>query len=122
MQELDDLSKSEAEQLRKKLQQIIDLSDAQAKSGVFQSHEIYVLARDCRELLVFDSMSREMMAKLSQPEQVVIKGHLISNAVQQAVAEGRKIEAIKLFREQTGLGLYDAKTIVEEFILSKNSW
>jgi ribosomal protein L7/L12 len=38
----------------------------------------------------------------------------LSPAVQGAVNGGRKIEAIKLLRRETGMGLADAKEIIEE--------
>jgi ribosomal protein L7/L12 len=37
----------------------------------------------------------------------------ISDAVRQAAASGRKIEAIKILRGETGLGLKEAKDIVD---------
>ena len=39
-----------------------------------------------------------------------------SDAVLQAVDAGRKIEAIKLLREETGLGLKDAKHAIDKLI------
>ncbi len=38
----------------------------------------------------------------------------ISHEVRRAVTAGRKIEAVKLLREQTGMGLFDAKEIVDD--------
>ena len=38
---------------------------------------------------------------------------LAQNDVQDAIARGRKIEAIKLVRERTGLGLKESKQLVE---------
>jgi len=37
-----------------------------------------------------------------------------SDRVREAVTSGRKIEAIKLLREETGMGLKEAKHAVEE--------
>ena len=34
-------------------------------------------------------------------------------AISEALADGRKIEAIKIYREATGLGLKDAKDFIE---------
>jgi ribosomal protein L7/L12 len=39
-----------------------------------------------------------------------------SNEVIQALKNGRKIEAIKLLRNETGLGLKEAKELVENYI------
>ena len=40
----------------------------------------------------------------------------VSAAVRQLADEGRKIEAIKLYREQTGVGLREAKEVVESYM------
>jgi Ribosomal protein L7/L12 C-terminal domain len=40
----------------------------------------------------------------------------VSAAVRQLADEGRKIEAIKLYREQTGAGLREAKETVESYM------
>jgi ribosomal protein L7/L12 len=38
----------------------------------------------------------------------------LSTRIREAIFAGRKIEAIKLYREQTGLGLKDSKDAVEK--------
>jgi ribosomal protein L7/L12 len=40
----------------------------------------------------------------------------LSDRVRKAVADGRKIEAIKLYREETGLGLREAKDAVDKIM------
>jgi ribosomal protein L7/L12 len=40
-----------------------------------------------------------------------------SQRVQTALADGRKIEAIKLYRQETGVGLRDAKEAIERKML-----
>jgi Ribosomal protein L7/L12 C-terminal domain len=40
---------------------------------------------------------------------------LLPPGVAELIAQGRKIEAIKLYRERTGAGLAEAKTAVERF-------
>ncbi len=44
----------------------------------------------------------------------VIADHELPTEVLQAIAEGRKIVAIKLLREVTGLGLANAKVLVDQ--------
>ena|SRR5579863_6499632 len=39
-----------------------------------------------------------------------------SDRVRKAVADGRKIEAIKIYREETGLGLRDAKDAIDKLM------
>ena len=43
-----------------------------------------------------------------------VGGVMVSDKVRGLVAEGKKIEAIKVLREETGLGLRDAKNTVED--------
>ncbi len=45
----------------------------------------------------------------------------LSAEVRQLADEGRKIEAIKVHREQTGLGLKDAKDAVEAYLIGRSS-
>ena len=47
-----------------------------------------------------------------QPEVVITEKELPADVIQ-AIADGRKIEAIKLLREETGLGLANAKVLVD---------
>ncbi len=47
-----------------------------------------------------------------QPEVVITESELSAEVVQ-AIADGRKIEAIKMLREATGLGLANAKVLVD---------
>lgn len=37
-----------------------------------------------------------------------------ASAIEAAILSGRKIEAIKLYREQTGLGLAESKTAIDQ--------
>lgn len=122
MTQVSDLSESEAQQLMSKLQQIIDISNAQAKSGMNQSHEIYSLARDCRDLITFDAVSREMVQKLSQSDLTVVLGQAISNQVKNYADRNEKIKAIKQLREETTLSLYEAKQVVESYMTQNSTW
>jgi hypothetical protein len=47
-----------------------------------------------------------------QPEVVITESELPAEVVQ-AIADGRKIEAIKMLREATGIGLANAKVLVD---------
>lgn len=122
MTQVSDLSESEAQQLMSKLQQIIDISNAQAKSGMNQSHEIYSLARDCRDLITFDAVSREMVQKLCQSDLTVVLGQAISNQVKNYADRNEKIKAIKQLREETTLSLYEAKQVVESYMTQNSTW
>ena len=52
-----------------------------------------------------------------QPEVVMTESELPAEVIQ-AIAEGRKIEAIKILREATGLGLANAKVLVDRASLA----
>ena len=45
--------------------------------------------------------------------EVVITDEQLPSAVIRAIEQGRKIEAIKILREETGLGLANAKVLVD---------
>lgn len=70
---------------------------------------------------------RARFARLERKQDAILK-HLgidvhqfetISDEVKKLADEGRKIHAIKLHREQTGLGLRDAKEDVEAYLEQK---
>lgn len=111
-----DLSDDESTQLWQKLDDIIQLSDKMAHEGNSQGHQIYKLARDCRDLLVFDQHSRQVMHKLTAQEEYA--GLELGHAVKQLAKSGNKINAIKELRTQTGCGLREAKDAVEEYLRS----
>ena len=48
-----------------------------------------------------------------------VNGEPLSSAILSCVKEGRKLEAIKLLREETGIGLKEAKDIVEKYAAGK---
>ena len=70
---------------------------------------------------------RERMAKIERgidpdqpiPKQLQARQPLSDRVKQLASNSARKIEAIKVYREETGTGLADAKEAVEEYINSK---
>lgn len=109
-----DLSDDESTQLWQKLDDIIQLSDKMAHEGNSQGHQIYKLARDCRDLLVFDQHSRQVMHKLTAQEEYA--GLELSQTVRSLVFSGNKINAIKELRTESGCGLKEAKDAVEAFM------
>jgi hypothetical protein len=48
--------------------------------------------------------------------EIVISDNELPPGVVEAIAQGRKIEAIKLLREATGLGLANAKVLVDRAV------
>ena len=47
------------------------------------------------------------------PKELVLKDNQLPSEVIKAIEDGRKIEAIKMLREATGLGLANAKVLVD---------
>ena len=47
------------------------------------------------------------------PAEVIVTDSELPSAVIRLIADGRKIEAIKILRESTGLGLANAKVLVD---------
>ncbi len=47
------------------------------------------------------------------PSEVIVTDKELPSDVMRAIAAGRKIEAIKILRESTGLGLANAKVLVD---------
>ncbi len=115
---LDDLDDQDASKLASLITNIMKLAGQSASGGSVIGHEIYVMARDARDLLVFDAQSRETMRKLMILDRPVSLGLTISPAVEEFAKQGKKIEAIRQLRQETGCGLVDAKNSVESFIES----
>jgi bifunctional N-acetylglucosamine-1-phosphate-uridyltransferase/glucosamine-1-phosphate-acetyltransferase GlmU-like protein len=110
-----DLTDDESQQLWTKLNEVIHLSDQMASNeSDHRAHRIYKLARDCRDLLVFDQHSREVMRKLTQQESY--GGLVLTDTVKTLARTNRKIEAIKELRTATGCGLKEAKDAVEAYM------
>ncbi len=115
LNDVSDLDNSEAHQLWCKLSEILQLSDTMATEGDnARAHRIYKLARDCRDLLVFDQQSRDVMRKLTVPESYA--GYELTDTVKALVKANRKIEAIKELRSEVGCGLKEAKDAVEAYM------
>lgn len=115
-----DLGNNEADQLCSKINRIIALGDDLAQGGAARGHEIYVLARDCRDLLMFDQTSREMMRRLSCDSSNTALGISISAHVQNLLRDNQKILGIKELRTETGVGLKEAKDACETWMKANN--
>ena len=61
-----------------------------------------------------------MRADKSGPAPSAVQG--TDRDIEQFIADGRKIEAIKLYRESHGVGLKEAKEAVERLDLESNSY
>jgi ribosomal protein L7/L12 len=118
VQNLSDLGDIEVSKLASNLSQIVALAEKIVANGTVAGFEIYRLARDTRELLVFDRISRDTLAKLSAPQCEVFKGYTISPVALDYIRAGQKINAIREMRNDHGLDLLASKTLVEEYGLA----
>lgn len=116
MPDLSDLNEFEFLQLANKLEGIIQLASESAQMGNPNAHIIYVMARDCRDLIIFDAVSRETMRKLIQNPFPTVDGLQFNQAVIDEINSDRKVSAIKELRISTGCGLKDAKNAVERYM------
>lgn len=114
MNAIADLSDDDSEQLMNKLAAILNLAGKMARDGNPLAHEIYVSARDARDLLTFDAVSRETLRRITGRES--FQGYDVSDVVKGYIKNGQKINAIKEFRTETGLGLKEAKDWVEAYV------
>ena len=87
-----------------------------ANSGI---HSIYVLARDARDILVQDKISRDVLRKLSNINPVV-KGVELPPAVISHMRHDGIIYAIKELRTITGIGLKEARDVIEQAYIDLN--
>lgn len=110
----EDLNDVDSQALWRAINTVLQGSHEMARKGFTGAHEVYVAARDARDLLVFDQTSRETMRRLSQPDNRFC-GIEVGPTAQDFVRRGRKIDAIKEVRTQTGCGLKEAKDAVEAY-------
>lgn len=115
-----DLNDTDAQTLWDNLNKIVQMSDRMCSTKDYSpAHEIYKLARDCRDLLSFDQVSRDTMRKLSGPPETY-GGVELSEKVKGLARAGKKIDAIRELRSELGVDLLAAKTAVEAYYASTN--
>jgi ribosomal protein L7/L12 len=124
MTELYSLTDGDAEQVSRNCAQIMNLADDIARDGNARAFEIYKLARNTLEILAFDRISRDTIAKLSVGQEH-FRGLEVSEKVKRHILNEEKIGAIKQLREESGLGLKESKDWVEAYMaerVSSESW
>jgi hypothetical protein len=109
---LSDLGNEDAALVIRNLQKILDISHREAAGGNGSAHSIYQLARDARDVMLMDQISRETLRRLGATTQE-FQGVTISDRVVKHIRASEKINAIKELRTDTGLGLKEAKDIVD---------
>lgn len=114
-QDLGNLPDTDFSRLTNIVCEIVGISHGMARNGDPRAHEIYALARDARDLLLLDEVSRETLRRLTGNDRPSVYGVVISREVEDYVKTRQNINAIKLLRTETGLGLKEAKDIVEAY-------
>ena len=114
-----DMTDGDANDVARILAEIKDLGESLIESGNVRAFRVYKLARDGLEILAFDRISRDVLAKLSAGHET-FQGYVVSDVVLGHMRDNKKINAIKEFRTQTGLGLKEAKDWVEAYMREHN--
>jgi hypothetical protein len=114
MQDLHQMTEGDVNSVVSNLSRILKLSEDMAKDGSARAFEIYKLSRDTMEILAFDRISRDTLAKLTTGAGT-FNGFVISEAVDRFIRNGQLINAIKEFRGESGLGLKEAKDWCEAY-------
>lgn len=117
---LTNLEDHEAQELAAKIQQIIDLSSSMASNGDAQAHNLYGLARDCRDLLMFDALSRQAIKQLAYDHKIMVNGIEIPQTAIAFIRVGQKINAIREVRSVSFCDLKTAKDAVEKWALDNS--
>lgn len=124
MPELHELTDSDAQQLGRIVADLLKLGEDLALDGSARGFQVYKLARDAVDILTQDRLSRDTMVKLMAQEEL-FQGYKVSEIVRHNLTMNKKIDAIKEFRSETGLGLKEAKDWVEAYAAKHNllpSW
>ena len=94
-------------------------------NGWFLGLEVAVAVSIFRRLLLISDPNTKRIAYLGRRVSELFKQLGIEEAplteVQTLIAQGRKINAIKLYREQTGVGLREAKEAVDALEAQMNA-
>ena len=115
---IEQIDDKDSQLLWQNLHKIMELSDRVCQEAGGDSHrlchDIYRLARDCRDLLVFDQVSRDTMATLTAVDRYA--GLELDIVVKDLVRRNLKVDAIRELRRQTGCGLKEAKDAVDAYM------
>lgn len=113
-----ELDGGDAGKVSQSLARIMKMANDLAETGSPQGFRIYKAARDALEVMAFDRVSRETLARLSSGQET-FQGWVVSELVLGYMKENKKINAIKEFRGESGLGLKEAKDWVEAYMQEK---
>jgi ribosomal protein L7/L12 len=115
MDALHEMTEGDVAEVARNLARIMRMADEMAQEGNTRAFEMYKLARNGLEILAFDRISRDTLAKISNGNEH-FQGWEVSNVVLGYMRNNQKINAIKEFRNETGLALKEAKDWVEAYM------
>ena len=113
MQNIADMNDADSQALLNVISSIMNKADDGASAGSRECYSIYKLARDARDILTFDAVSRDVLAKLGAAPDPIVRGLRMSSDVLTEIRAGRNINAIKELRNSTSCSLIDAKNAAE---------
>jgi hypothetical protein len=101
MQDLHQMAEGDVNTIAKNLAQILEISEGLANGGIAPGFKIYQLARDTLEVLAFDRIGRDTLARLngrSEPE--MFQDYVVHPGVAAFLLNDELIHAIKAFRKE----------------------
>ena len=119
MNQLHSLTEGDVDEVVRNISRIMREADTMAGQGSTSHFEIYKLARDTLEILAFDRISRDTLARLSVGTEMFL-GYLVTAVTKGYMVNNQKINAIKEFRGESGVGLKEAKDWVEAYMQDNN--
>ena len=119
MNQLHSLTEGDVDEVVRNVSRIMREADTMAGQGSTSHFEIYKLARDTLEILAFDRISRDTLARLSVGTEMFL-GYLVTAVTKGYMVNNQKINAIKEFRGESGVGLKEAKDWVEAYMQDNN--
>lgn len=118
MAEIHEMTEGDANTVAQSLARIMKMANDMAETGNPQGFRIYKTARDALEIMAFDRVSRDALAKLSSGRET-FQGWIVTDLVMGYMRNNQKINAIKEFRGESGMGLKEAKDWVEAYMKEK---
>jgi len=115
MNQLHSLTEGDVNEVVRNVSRIMREADVMAAQGSANHFEIYKLARNTLEILAFDRISRDTLARLSVGAEM-FQGYTVTDTIKGYIKNSQKINAIKEFRMESGLGLKEAKDWVEAYM------
>lgn len=110
------LEDGEAKTVLDHLTKIKHLAESLALDGSSTGFQIYRAARDALEIVAYDAVGRNALKALRSTGDREFRGYAVSDTVLNWMQQDKKINAIKEFRYESGLGLKEAKDWVEAYM------